>query len=118
MTHKSAQTTGELVQEYVRSKAERASSPERVQEVGQDLGRALRFRIDVLGVDSMQLLNIAPASVLHKLEELEEQADLEDRNMLARATRPADDTAVTKLGEQSWAPRPRKRALHRAPPRR
>jgi hypothetical protein len=110
MTHKSVQTTGEFVQEYVRCKWERAVSPERVQETGNELDPALRSRIDVLGLDSMQLLNIAPALVMPKLEELEHHAALEDSGMFQKI-QSTDATALRKVGRQPLASKGRKRAL-------
>ena len=109
MTDKSVQITGNVVQEYVRFKWERTASPKRVQEIAQELDPDLRSRIDVLGIDSMQLLNVEPDSVMHMLQELERQAALEDSGMLEKASRSADETAVRKLGRHPWTSRTRKR---------
>jgi hypothetical protein len=54
--------------------------------IGQHLGLSLLSRIDVLGIDCAQLLKVAPASVMQKLEELEQQAALEDSGMLEQAS--------------------------------
>jgi DNA polymerase/3'-5' exonuclease PolX len=87
MTFKSGHETSELVQEYLRCKWKRAGSSGMVHQLGQQLGPALRSRIDVLGTDGEKLLDVAPALVMHKLEELEQQAAVEDSGMLERATR-------------------------------
>lgn len=117
MTGKSVQLTGDkihrVILEYVRSKWERTASPKRVQEIAQELGPDLRSRIDVLGIDSMQLLNVEFGSVMHKLHELEQQAATEDSGMLEKATRSADETEVRRLGQRPWTPRKRKRGLNR-----
>jgi hypothetical protein len=49
----------------------------------------------------MQLLSVAPASVMHKLEELEQQAAREDSGVLEKATRSTNATAV-RNGGQLW----------------
>jgi hypothetical protein len=53
---------------------------------GQHLGLSLLSRIDVLGIDCAKLLKVAPASVMQKLAELEQQAALEDSGMLEQAS--------------------------------
>ena len=103
---------GELVQEYVRSKWERTGSPEKIEPVGQELGPALRSRIDVLGTDSLQLLTIAPDAVLQKLEDLEHSATLEDLGMIEKATRSADRTVARSVGRSPLASKKRKRTSH------
>lgn len=87
MMDESGQAVGELVQEYVRLKWKRAGPPVRVRTIGQHLGPALRCRIDVLGTDGEQLLEVRPSAVMQKIEELEQQAALEDRGVLEQASR-------------------------------
>src|SRR5215208_3207053 len=87
MTDESGQAVGELVQEYVRLKWKRAGPPVRARTIGQHLGQALRSRIDVLGTDGEQLLEVRPSAVMQKIEELEQQAALEDRGVLEQASR-------------------------------
>ena len=87
MTLESEGATGELVQKYIRLRWSRASSREMAQAVGQQLDPALRSRIDVLGTDAEELLNVAPDSVIQKLETLEDQAALEDGGMIEQAHR-------------------------------
>src|SRR5215207_7665447 len=58
MMDESGQAVGELVQEYVRLKWKRAGPPVRARTIGQHLGPALRSRIDVLGTDGEQLLEV------------------------------------------------------------
>jgi hypothetical protein len=87
MTLDSGEATGELVQKYIRLRWNRASSREVAQAVGQQLEPALRSRIDVLGTDAEELLNVAADSVIQKLQILEEQAALEDRGIIEQANR-------------------------------
>src|SRR4051812_29932009 len=87
MMDESGQAVGELVQEYVRLKWKRAGPPVRARTIGQHLGPALRSRIDVLGTDGEQLLEVRPSAVMQKIEELEQQAALEDRGVLEQASR-------------------------------
>jgi hypothetical protein len=108
MTDKILQPTGELIQEYVRSKWQRVGPLQTSHMREQELGPALRSRIDVLGTDSMQLLSVAPGAVMDKLDELEQQAALEDSGMLEKATRSADETTVRKIGRHFWASKGRK----------
>src|SRR5829696_1078225 len=86
MTDESGQAVGELVQE-VRLKWKRAGPPVRARTIGQHLGPALRSRIDVLGTDGEQLLEVRPSAVMQRIEELEQQAALEDRGVLEQASR-------------------------------
>ena len=90
MADESGQAMGELVQEYVRLKWKRAGPPVRARTIGQHLGPALRSRIDVLGTDGEQLLEVAPALVMQELENLERKAALEDNGMLEHASRSLD----------------------------
>ena len=114
MTFKSGRGTSELVQEYLRFKWKRAGSSGMVHQLGQQLAPALRSRIDVLGTDGEKLLDVAPASVMHKLEELEQQAALEDSGMVERATRKRDRAeAAGESGGQPYS-RPGKRTSQRA----
>ena len=114
MTFKSGHETSELVQEYLRFKWKRAGSSEMVHQLGQQLAPALRSRIDVLGSDGEKLLDVAPASVMHKLEELEQQAAVEDSGMLEQATRASDRAeAAGELGRQPYS-QPGKRTSQRA----
>ena len=87
MADESRQAMGELVQEYIRVKWKRAGPPVRARTIGQHLGPALRSRIDVLGTDGEHLLEVRPSAVMQKIEELEQQAALEDRGVLERALR-------------------------------
>src|SRR5215204_31636 len=83
MMDESGQAVGELVQEYVR----REQDPRvRARTIGQHLGLALRSRIDVLGTDGEQLLEVRPSAVMQRIEELEQQAALEDRGVRGRAS--------------------------------
>ena len=87
MTLEGGEATGELVQKYIRLRWGRASSREVAEAVGQQLDPALRSRIDVLGTDAEELLNVAANSVIQKLQRLEEQAALEDRGIIEQANR-------------------------------
>jgi hypothetical protein len=84
LTSERSEQKGELVQEYVRTKWSRAGSADRAEAIGQRLGSALRSRIDALGTDGEKLLEVVPASIIQKLEELERQAAIEDQGMLKR----------------------------------
>src|SRR4051794_23582498 len=95
MMDESGQAVGELVQEYVRLKWKRAGPPVRASTIGQHLGPALRSRIDVLGTDGEQLLEVAPSAVMKKIEELEQQAVLDDRGVLEQASRARFSTQPT-----------------------
>ena len=86
LTSERREQKGELIQEYVRTKWSRAGSADRAEALGQRLGSALRSRIDALGTDGEKLLEVVPASIIQKLEELERQAALEDQGMLKRAS--------------------------------
>jgi len=115
MTDEEGQPLGELVQEYVRLKGTRGCPPERANSIGQDLGRALRSRIDVLGIDGERLLDVAQSEVLQNLEELEKQAALEDSGMLEQASRSRLNTETTWRSERkpAFASGPRNQASRR-----
>ncbi len=113
MTLESEGATGELVQKYIRLRWSRASSREMAQAAGQQLDPALRSRIDALGTDAEELLNVAPDSVIQKLQGLEEQAALEDRGVIEQANRSAGGRkSQSKPGMHPYARR-RKQAFQR-----
>jgi hypothetical protein len=80
ITSERTKQKGELVHAYVRIKWRRREC-RRAEEIGQRLGSALRSRIDALGTDGDQLLEVLPTSIMQKLDELERQAALEDQGM-------------------------------------
>jgi hypothetical protein len=84
LTSERSEQKGELVQEYVRTKWSMAGSADKAEAIGHRLGSALRSRIDALGTDGEKLLQVVPASIIQKLEELERQAAIEDQGMLKR----------------------------------
>jgi hypothetical protein len=103
ITSERTKQKGELVQAYVRIKWRRGGSADGAEEIGQRLGLALRSRIDALGTDGDQLLEVLPTSIMQKLEELERQAALEDQGMskLASERSPSPEQAWTKTSVQT-----------------
>ncbi|MEX1031765.1 MAG: hypothetical protein WDZ30_00250 [Cellvibrionaceae bacterium] len=107
MSGKNSRLTGQLIQAYVEAcwceigEAANATTPE------PELNPALRERIDVLGRDCEQLLDVEPEAVMAKLERLEYEAAREDDRVVEAANRVrAKEKAMVKAGEKR---RPRKR---------
>src|SRR5215203_4399707 len=103
MMDESGQAVGELVQEYVRLKWKRAGPPVRARTIGQHLGPALRSRIDVLGTDGEQLLEVRPSAVMQRIEGEIQQEDILYPGMeQARAVPPAKRAG--ELGREAHGP--------------
>jgi hypothetical protein len=86
MTELGTRSVGEVVQTYVRAKWKRPGTQMSAQESARHLDPDLRARIDLLGTDDERLLEVPPESVVAKIEELEQEAALEDAGMMERAS--------------------------------
>lgn len=82
-----AERLGELIQTYARAKWGLRPDQAGAARAAALLQPQLRERIDVLGSDGVQLLDIAPARVLERLAALEREASLEDARAQAAAAR-------------------------------
>jgi hypothetical protein len=69
---------GVLMQQYARCWWEGSRDREAADRLGTRLGRDLRDRIDVLGIDIERLLAVDPARAPAELETLEKEAALEN----------------------------------------
>lgn len=78
---------GELIHAYARARWSGGAHKQAADDLGARLGRSLRDRIDVLGLDAERLLTAAPAEALSRLEALEQEAMLEDSGANARAAK-------------------------------
>lgn len=80
-------TLGELIHAYARARWSGEPHKDAADALGARLGRDLRNRIDVLGLDAERLLTATPAEALSRLEALEREAMLEDSGANARAAK-------------------------------
>lgn len=78
---------GDLIHAYTRARWRGDGQKQDADDLGARLGRSLRDRIDVLGLDAERLLTAAPAEALSRLEALEQEAMLEDSGANARAAK-------------------------------
>jgi hypothetical protein len=80
-------TLGDLIHAYARARWSRDADVHAATDLGVRLGRELRDRIDVLGMDAERLLTAPPADALSRLEALEKEAMLEDASASSRAAK-------------------------------
>jgi hypothetical protein len=80
-------TLGALIHAYARSRWSGDANEQAADDLGARLGRDLRDRIDVLGMDADRLLTATPADALVRLEALEKEAMLEDASASSQAAK-------------------------------
>lgn len=80
-------TLGDLIHAYARARWSGDANEQAADDLGLRLGRDLRDRIDVLGMDAERLLTAMPADALIRLEALEKEAMLEDASASSRAAK-------------------------------
>jgi hypothetical protein len=80
-------TLGDLIHAYARARWSGDANEQAANDLGGRLGRDLRDRIDVLGMDAERLLTATPADALMRLEALEKEAMLEDASAPSQAAK-------------------------------
>lgn len=77
MSDDAAKRQGALIKQYVRAKWRGLANTDEVKLIGQRLDPKVRDRIDAIGMDDQELLQVPDDAVLARLEELERKGEHE-----------------------------------------
>lgn len=105
MSDDAGKSQGDLIKRYVRAKWRGQAGTSEVDRLGQMLDPAVRARVDAIGMDDEELLQVPDQAVLARLEQLERDAEQE----LVRALNGVRVIRRTKVDERADVPGPFRR---------